>query len=1325
MASTIAINITGNTADITAKLNQLNANLNRLQSNAARGAGGMGTLGTSFGSMIGKASALTAGFIGISQAIRLVTSSIGTIAKFQYTMSEVQAVSGATKQQFAAMSAEARKLGADTMFSASQAAEGLKFLSMAGFSAKDSTAALSDTLALAQAGSLGLGRAADIMSNIMSAYGIKATMAASVSDDMATTAANSNTNIEQLGDAMKYVGATAKAMGTPMSTSAAAIGVLSNAGMQGSMAGTGLRQVFIKLTQDSEKSRQVLAQMGLTMDMVNPEKVGLVPAMQRLSEAGMTGSEAIALFGARGAAAALNLTEGLPVMAELEEKLNNNDGAAKDMAGTMEDNLLGAFKILKSAFEELILSTGESGFAGGLKKGVKAITAFIQLLSGSLKPSNEFYKVAQRIKMWFDRLITVVKIFFAIWAANKLLGIFNSIGGGAVAMFRVIRGVMMGTQVAFRAGSVAAHGFKAALISTGVGALVVGLGLLIGMFMSMGDEAEAAAEHVKAAVEADMTAAGDKGTFKKPDDPEERGVVNANATFEDLMDVDEMVNLTELNANAQQAKNIQRSLASDLSRMKENARKGKWARADSHIWPEGAESRGQAIEMIEGRIAATKKLINSYTSAGVSRTIQAKMVAEEENTALQERLAILKQITEEINRGATQDKTRAGQIELMKLKLTDMREEADLLTSWSPAEGQSVEDAAKEQGRSVEDVEADQRKLKLLNEQIPLMQANLTMEEKILSAQRAGDGNLEKKLEKEKEIAVLKQKQAELEAKREGRDVAKASFEYTEAEEQMDEMTGKVKRRAEVQRIIDTDTTQDRKFTGAGMETGGQVGEGKYRSIEDDLRTSLLALKEAATDTSRHENDRSQARTSFEVLKSYLDAGGVDIDGKAKGLAGIQERDRAMREEGDDFRVQTRDEKNIMDFARSAVTASFGTQKGNQADRSELDLGKAIQANLAVALKGTAFEGQEENLITKTQDGSVIKETFNAVEAQKLLNTLKRDEKFLDEEQQSLAASLTARLGEQAVLREKIGKESQKAADAAEKELDAARKGLKVASESMEMRALKVMAGETDGAGNKTARAKAAEQELGNMEDAKAVTAHMDKFDKNIDKAVKASEIKDAQGNVIGQREGGMTKEEGDRRKKEERAKAEAIVAAEREAKNKKGGGKMGDGIGGISSLAKIGGGGGVGRGNPMVEAQNKGNALLQEMVNVLKGGVVVAPKEEKPVKLDAEGKPVKVAKVDEPPVKPEDLPLDANGDPVVNPALFEGVGEAVVKKEAVALDSLNKPEESAGAQEAVAKASETTAKKASGMLAVLERIDNKLDSGPNGDGPIFNIQNS
>ena len=144
-----------------------------------------------------------------------------------------------------------------------------------------------------------------------------------------------------------------------------------------------------------------------------------------------------------------------------------------------------------------------------------------------------------------------------------------------------------------------------------------------------------------------------------------------------------------------------------------------------------------------------------------------------------------------------------------------------------------------------------------------------------------------------------------------------------------------------------------------------------------------------------------------------------------------------------------------------------------------------------------------------------------------------------------------------------------------------------------------------------------------------------------------------------------------------------------------------------------------------MVEAQNKGNALLQEMVNVLKGGVVVAPKEEKPVKLDAEGKPVKVAKVDEPPVKPEDLPLDANGDPVVNPALFEGVGEAVVKKEAVALDSLNKPEESAGAQEAVAKASETTAKKASGMLAVLERIDNKLDSGPNGDGPIFNIQNS
>jgi TP901 family phage tail tape measure protein len=1316
MASTIAINITGNTADITAKLNQLNANLNRLQANAAGGAGGMNKLGGSFGSMLGKASALTAGFIGISQAIRLVTSSIGTIAKFGYTMSEVQAVSGATKAEFASMGAEARKLGADTMFSASQAAEGLKFLSMAGFSASDSTAALSDTLALAQAGSLGLGRAADIMSNIMSAYGISAKDAASVSDDMATTAASSNTNIEQLGDAMKYVGATAKAMGTPMSTSAAAIGVLSNAGMQGSMAGTGLRQVFVKLTQDSANSSAVLAQMGLTMDMVNPEKVGLVGAMTRLSEAGMTGSEAIALFGARGASAALNLASGLPVMAELEEKLNNNDGAAKSMAAVMEDNLLGAFKILKSAFEELILATGDSGLAGGLKKGVKAITAFIQLLSGSLKPSNEFYKTAQRIKLWFDRLIVVVKIFFAIWAANKLLGIFNAIGGGAMGMFRIIKSIMMGTQVAFRAGSLAAHGFKAALISTGVGALVVGLGLLIGMFMSMGDEAEAAGEHVKAAIKADMDTAKDKGSFDAKLKEDEKEVVRADAQFDDLMSVDEMVNLTELNANAQMARNIQRSLSDDLARMKENQQRGRGAGIDQHIWPEGTESRGEAIAQIEGRILATKKLISDYTSGGVAKVIQAKNLAMEENSALEDRLAILKKITEEINRGATQDKTRAGQIELMKLKLSEMADEAEQLTGWAPKEGESVADAATRTGRSEEDVSADQLKLKLLQEQIPLMAGKLSMEEKILAAQRAGAGSLEKKLLKEQEIAKIKEKQVTLEAQRDSRDVAKGSGEFIEAEDQMKTMTDRVGKRAEVQTFLDAENTQGgKRFTGGGAETGGN-DSGKFRSVEDDLRLALVRLRDAAMDTSRHEGDRATARDSFEHIKFRLDQTGTDGGGDLMGLAGIQERDKSMREDGNEYRVQSTDEKSIMQFARDALKQSYGTQTGNQADRGELALGKQIQENLRVAFEGTAFAGQEDNVITTTQDGTKTKESFNAVEAQRLMLLLKRDEKFLDEEQQALAAQLAARLGEQATLREKIAGESKKAADNAEKELAAAKKGLSVASESMEMRALKVMAGEVDGAGNKTARAKAAEKELGNMEDNKSVTAHMDKFGKNMDKAVKASEIKDAEGNVIGIREGGISKEEAEKRKGAERQKAEAIVAAEREGKDKKAGGKMGDGIGGISSLAKIGGGGGIGAGDPMVNAQNKGNALLQEMVNVLKGGVPVVAEVKEPKELLAD-----VGKEN-----PEDVPPLLQEEPLKN-ALNEGVdlSGAAGKADIPALDALNKPEESAGAQEAVAKASETTAKKASGMLSVLESIDKKMSSGPNGDGPLFNIQNS
>ena len=182
---------------------------------------------------MGTASALSAGFLGIAAAIRAISGTIKTLANFGFEMSKVEAISGATGNTLKEMTALAREMGATTMYTATEAASALKFLSMAGVSAEQSMAALPATLDLAQAGTIDLGRAADIASNIMAAYKIEAEKTNVVVDDMVSIVNNANTNVHQLGDAMKYVGAAAAASGVTIPTTAAAIGVLSNAGMQG------------------------------------------------------------------------------------------------------------------------------------------------------------------------------------------------------------------------------------------------------------------------------------------------------------------------------------------------------------------------------------------------------------------------------------------------------------------------------------------------------------------------------------------------------------------------------------------------------------------------------------------------------------------------------------------------------------------------------------------------------------------------------------------------------------------------------------------------------------------------------------------------------------------------------------------------------------------------------------------------------------------------------------------------------------------------------------------------------------------------------------
>ncbi|TPW26046.1 phage tail tape measure protein [Pararhizobium mangrovi] len=329
--------------------------------NAARSArkmaGAYDLVWTSVKRAAGQFLAFTAASVGIGSTIR-------TLASFEQSMSQVAAITRATGADLKAMRDVAKDLGATTEFSAAQAADGLKYLGMAGFDAQKSIAAIPSVLDLATAASMGLAQSADITSNIMSAFGIAANKASSVADILAAASSRANTDVGQLGDAMKYVGPVASSFGVSMSDAAAAVGVLSNNGLQGSMAGTGLRRVISSLANPTNAAVKALNAMGVAVESVNPKTHSLVDIVGRLAKAGLSGANALEIFGDRGGPAILALTRNAPQLRELTGQLSNVEGTAKRMADTMRDNLMGDLHNLASSAQSVVIAMGDNGMTG-------------------------------------------------------------------------------------------------------------------------------------------------------------------------------------------------------------------------------------------------------------------------------------------------------------------------------------------------------------------------------------------------------------------------------------------------------------------------------------------------------------------------------------------------------------------------------------------------------------------------------------------------------------------------------------------------------------------------------------------------------------------------------------------------------------------------------------------------------------------------------------------------------------------------------------------------------------------------------------------------
>ena len=273
-------------------------------------------------------------------------ASIKVGSDFESGMSRVQAISGAVGEDFEALKDQAIQLGADTAFSASEAAEGMENLASAGFSTTEIIAAMPGMLDLAASSGESLATSSDIAASTLRAFGMEASEAGHVADVLAKNAADTNAAVYDTGEAMKYIAPVAAAMGIEFEECAAAIGILADNGIKGSQAGTTLRGALSRLSKPTDDMVAVMDKLGLSFYDNEGKMKSLAEqiSMLKTATADLTDEERnrylITLYGQEslsGMLALINTEEGR--LEDLTKAYENADGAAAEMAATMQDNL--------------------------------------------------------------------------------------------------------------------------------------------------------------------------------------------------------------------------------------------------------------------------------------------------------------------------------------------------------------------------------------------------------------------------------------------------------------------------------------------------------------------------------------------------------------------------------------------------------------------------------------------------------------------------------------------------------------------------------------------------------------------------------------------------------------------------------------------------------------------------------------------------------------------------------------------------------------------------------------------------------------------------
>ncbi len=315
-------------------------------------------------------------------------------SSFESAMSEVKAISGASGKDFEKLTETAKEMGASTKFSATESAEALKYMSMAGWDTKQMFSGLAGVMDLAAASGESLGTVSDIVTDAMTAFGLEAKESTHFADVLAKASSSSNTNVGMMGETFKYVAPIAGAMKYSVEDTATAIGLMANAGIKGGEAGTALRSVLTRLVKPPKEAAEALDNLGISAKNSDGTMKPLREVLGDLREkfAGLDDSQkaqyAASIAGQEGMSgllAIVNASEG--DFQKLTNAIDNSKDAAKKQADTMNNNLKGAMCELGSAAEAVGIEIYD-GFKKPLKKTVKEGAKQIRGLATAIKENG-------------------------------------------------------------------------------------------------------------------------------------------------------------------------------------------------------------------------------------------------------------------------------------------------------------------------------------------------------------------------------------------------------------------------------------------------------------------------------------------------------------------------------------------------------------------------------------------------------------------------------------------------------------------------------------------------------------------------------------------------------------------------------------------------------------------------------------------------------------------------------------------------------------------------------------------------------------------------